>query len=342
MQADDLRTVLAERAADADRGAPTVDMRLAGVRGKARKIRARRLASAGVAVAAAVVIAISVGNPAILRADDPEPANPSSDLVLPDYYQGGVKTGEARVEGPSTTSSVTVTPGALPVVLLVECDRSVSFTVTKDEAGAEPLLLGGECADDGQIAGTLERAAPDEEPLIEPDEPVTLTLTVDGVYDEAHQFTPGVLPDGGVVLGVYESVPWEEYQFPSRPAELVDLADLMGDGPRNGQVVESVEDPNEPVTITRFVGDGVSIDLRSQTPGRMKIYIDGEEVGSATFWDYTGMSSQYETGWQGGEYVNLPEEGVEITFVPQDFTGAWRADVVQCTQDDDGSVGCGP
>lgn len=342
MNTGDLRALLAERAVDADGGAPTVDARLAGARGKARKIRARRLAGAGIAAVATMAIAIGIGNPAILQSDDPEPVNPSDDLVLPDYVHGGVKIGEARVQGPSTTSSVTVTPGTLPLVLVVKCDRSVSFSVTKDETGAEPIRLsGGQCAEQEQRTSTLERAAPGDEELIEPDEPVTLTITVDGVYDEAHDLTPGIRPGGGVVLGIYESVPWDEYQFPARPAELVDLDGVMSAPLRGGRVVESAADPNEPVT-TQFVGDGVSIDLRSQTPGRMKIYIEGEEVGSATFWDYTGMSSQYETGWEGGEYAKLPAEGVEITFVPQDFTGAWRAKVVQCTQYADGSVGCGP
>lgn len=342
MNTDDLRSLLDERAGESV-GGPTSDSRIAGIRGKAGAIRTRRIAGVGGAVAAVAVVVVSGLLPFDVNAVGPEPATTWTDLELPKYSHGGVKIGEARLDLPNESTTVNVTPEAFPLILVTECDTSMRVEITaKDADTGEHLVNGSPCGGHFESIAVMDEPMQGDEPAIGLGAPVTYRVTIDGAYDaEAVDDRMSGNPEhGAVALGIYESVPWDEYQFPSPSRDLLDLDEVMGDGPQDGMVVRSADDPNQPVTV-QFTGDGFSLNFRSQTPGQMKILINGEEVGTAEFWDYGG-SYQYVTPWGGGRKGLLPEEGVEITFVPRDFTGAWRGNLQRCELHDDGSFGCGP
>jgi hypothetical protein len=171
------------------------------------------------------------------------------------------------------------------------------------------------------------------------------------------EVTPGAGPsfkDARVHLAFYESVPWSEYQFPPRPADVETNPDLAW--PQDGVLPYVTKGPrtlaqaNTPLTFTVPFHRDMSVDLQVRGPGRVKLAVNGtilrDPLGAQTsmvgdyfaFYEYApgGMGLPADPGAvpvpgsAPTPYRPLAEgTPMTITITPQDFTGPdWRVQVV--------------
>lgn len=344
MNTTDLRDLLTERAKSATTAVtPTSADRAASALSRARSLRRCRVAVTGAAVLAVAAIVGAITVPTVLTADGQGPAAPV-DMDLPDYAHGGVLIGETTINLPDTETTFTVTPEALPLVIETRCDPSIRVEYAFDNGmkGASPCRRGEPNVE------TFTEPLPGDHPRIKVGKPLELTITLKAaIVGETVGGPPPEMPrSGSVAVGVYESVPREEYVFPERPAELIDPDELFPGGGESEwrEVVESADDPNEPVTVW-FDGDAFDLEIKTQTPGIMRVFINGEESAVEHFWDYDGAAS-FSRGVQSSTDPDRewdPYEGpVDVTLVPEDFTGAWRALITECEIDEDSNgMACG-
>jgi hypothetical protein len=306
----DLRELMRQRST-VETAAP-ID-RLAEVRRRIRQLRRRR-AGAVAATCAAVVVAIVVGatvGPA-RWSTAPNPATTTRVGAFPEYQQGAHLIGTAVGELPDTEISVTVTPSTLDLGFMVHCSAPMWIEV---EIGGLTGSSTSTCSP-GSEWSEWSPATTFAEWGFRPGQPFT-------VYAKAIDY-PGYGPEvrlperGAFALAVMQRVPFEEYQFPPRPATLTPLTV----DPGAAFVLRSdPADPLRTVSGTMAWSSATPLVIASQTPGYIRVLINGVLVGTHESWDYDLGETTVSFGYAGPPYAD--GEIVTVTAEPDRVSGAW-------------------
>lgn len=325
MNTSDLRDLLAERAASAPDDRPA-DARVAGALSKARTIRRRRQAAMGIGAIALVAAAV-LASP-LSRTPEPVPQpiiEPNEDGFLP-YVHGRELIGSASIEPGESTTAVTVTPTAFPLVVVMECDGEPEIEVS---VGDEPFH-GGTCGPTGWSSHNEQGWA---DYGVRRGEPATFRLILESASSA----------QGRVALGVYQDVPWDEYPFPPRPDVLPELSP----GP-DFAAEHLTSDPRDPNRHQEFVleYEAFLLVMEAQTPGILRLRVNGVDSEPIYFWGY-GYHPELMPDIQpreerSGLPVPVPHETpVRLEVLPEGFTGAWQIYVIECRFSGNQITNCG-
>lgn len=162
--------------------------------------------------------------------------------------------------------------------------------------------------------------------------PVTVTVRLTRTEPlTADTAEPVPVPtEGTFALAVGERVAFEDYPPPPRPETLPPLEPFTE--PVDVDLRPDPDDPNRPVQQTVPVAGtelarcGGMISLQSQTPGRLRVLINGKEVVSQTFWSYQPPGYAYLLDSMFNDRCAGVEWGDEVTITvePQYLTGDWQ------------------
>jgi len=173
------------------------------------------------------------------------------------------------------------------------------------------------------------------------------------VSHEPRPGLPSLFTDAQIHVAIYESVPWEDYPFPPRPADLdtnpeyawwsgVSAVRLLGPN--------TVWEANQPFTFTQPFDEKLSLNLQVRGPGRLRVLINGKDIGRQlddwlltegtfiSFWGYTGAAFSILPLDPSVAFANVdtaapplkPGTPVTVTIEPRDFQGPdWRIAVEQ-------------
>ncbi|MFJ8959045.1 hypothetical protein ACIRG5_06610 [Lentzea sp. NPDC102401] len=163
-----------------------------------------------------------------------------------------------------------------------------------------------------------------------PRQPTVITLTIDGKQGPGPSRPPPVSPspeNGSFALGVGEPVPVSEYPFPPRPQTLETVRPLFGE-----PTIEVRADPADPAgrqeITAAWPGDNV-LHAVMNTPGRIRILIDGVELVDYSNWSYSrgrhsDLARRLDDGTTGHGLLLSEGQQVKITVIPERTTGDWQ------------------
>lgn len=327
----EFRDVLAERSAQLP--APELD-RIEGVRRRVRQVRRRRVA---VVAAAAVAVLLVVGYPALTRGSPhraPQPAatGPGIRVIdgFPEYADGARLVGTAHGDlAMGSTVRLTIPGNSLGYSFASSCSVAgayVSVLLSWQLNGVQ--LSSGTCGgpDGGgsvQTGGELSRyGIVDGQPaeLTAQVVSATMHLTISPESPD-HPEASGqtvLVPPGSITIAASVRIPVADYPFPPRPAQLRDLdrLDVWNVNDPAALVLSSDRaDPLAPRSLTFTAAAGTELDAVAQTPGALRIELDGAPLTTAEYWDYlAGICAA--TVATGGTHT--------LTVYPERVTGEWR------------------
>jgi hypothetical protein len=335
----DLKDLLDERSANP----PT----LTGVRSSAvarRIVERRRRRAVGAVAAGFVAVALTLAGIAVpkLTSAPPPPASPTPAMIGGfSEYTNGLKVISAA-SGPTTSETYTATwtPTSWDLRFLSRCDDpgdQVQIWVTVEINGLGST--GGTCQDTPAIfTPDLSEQARSHYGL-ELGKPATISIRADyataaRAADQSELRVP--LPPGNVGVAVAVPVDFSEYVFPPRPAILKNLPDrpVGGDFERM-RMIRSLPDPNAVVTTTLTWSELVEFHGSTQTPGRMRIEVNGAAI-EEMWWDYgvightqllgsAALSARPRCPQARVVPTSLAvDERVTVTIRPAQMTGAWQ------------------
>lgn len=331
MNTTDLRSLLAERA---HTGAPdpAADVRVAGALNRARSIHRRRRITAATTTVAAIAIAVAVIIvPSQLTASDPVPqpagrVHEDGARLNEDgfrlYEHGRELVGSAVMESGERSVSLTVTPTALPLILVTECSGEPEIDLFVEDGQA----FGGSSCN----GWASQDAAGWADLGVTVGKPATFTMAID----------PASTTPGRAALAAYQAMPWDAYVFPPRPDALPEMP-----APDQDDVAALLEsepgDPNAPRELTLDHGM-MYMDMYAQSPGVLRLRIDGVVLDPIYFWDYGYRPDSliWPTAGDGATVPPKPADPpVQVEVIPSGFTGDWQIRFVGCRLLDNG-VGC--
>jgi len=179
---------------------------------------------------------------------------------------------------------------------------------------------------------------------------VKTTVAADVFIDHANP-GPGLFKDAKIHVAIYESVPWQEYSFPPRPANLYtsgDYAWLNDQGTTRVVGPKTAQEANKPLTFTQPFDHNLDLILQTRGPGRMRVLINGKDVSGRigtlqtqdkliSFWGYDPAGVEFPldpatpivlNGTAGAK--TPPGAPVTVTIAAQNFQGPdWRVEVVR-------------
>lgn len=310
MNLSDLTEVLRERAEITD---SAHEARMAGVRARVSATRRRR-AVAGAAGVVLVLVGIVFG--LLPRIVQPEPAVPPRGL--PEYQDGARIVAQAWGDLPSTSTTLRFVPKSLDLVLFTHC-----------ETGGNGLLLvtlvvNGHPYTERNGCGGSHRVRDWGAFGIVVGQPSVITLTVEPQRTTAK---------GAFAVAIGEEVPVSEYSFPPRPQTL----ETLPPHPQKLETFPAVQpepaivlrpDPAAPAAQREFTiewpGDNM-MELRSNTPGRIRVLVDDVVVLDYSHWSYgVGTSWLEASDWKNINGLDLAKgQVVKITVIPERVTGDW-------------------
>ena len=136
---------------------------------------------------------------------------------------------------------------------------------------------------------------------------------------------------GAAALALYEWVGPDEFPYPDPPAALVPLKPLNLTPEQSVAMVRS--DPEEPAaerTVTLYwptppPPESLAVEMRAQTPGVLRVLVDGAELGRGYWWDYTQAITWNSANLHEPLANRLPVRGdqIDLTVIPERMTGAW-------------------
>jgi len=313
MNLTDLRDELDARSTPADDLLGSV--RLAGVQTRIQAIRRRRVA--GVAAAFAVVAAVFIGYATMPRTSAlPEPATTPSPATVNGFAEYAIGAKVVATGTASMHDSISLTA--------VAGERGFTFTqrcAVYDEKLFVKLRINGHdiggssCSPGGGSFYTMADETWDDLG-VRPGDRVTITARLEGARSPAT-----VIPDGDFSVAVMARVAVEDYPFPPRPAVLQPLSEAAGNVWPEHSIAVVESDPVDPnatriVTVTLPKGAELSLDMVAQTPGSLRVLVNGKHLQDAEWWTYDlGIVAATLSG----------DRTVTLTFQPERMTGAWRA-----------------
>jgi hypothetical protein len=162
---------------------------------------------------------------------------------------------------------------------------------------------------------------------------------------------PGLFTDAKIHVAIYESVPWQDYSFPPRPANLDTSPDYAwSNDPGTVRVVgpKTAQEANSTLTFTQPFDPNLDLNLQVRGPGRMRVLINGKDFSGQigdllqtqdkfiSFWGYNPVSYEFLPdpatlfNPHGTAVPKTPRGApVTVTIAAQDFHGPdWRVEVV--------------
>lgn len=318
MNVTDLRELLDERSAGPD-GNAVSPARLSDVRGRIA-VRRRRRTVATVAAAAVAVAAVSLTAVTLPRAAGIPPTDRSSPTPMatisgfPEYADGTRLIGANAARPPARSVTVTVVPESLDLKFFIRCDD--------DAIGHRLLVNGRELAKGTGCGAAFSTRRLAEQYGVRVGRPLRVVFAKDGP------------PVGEFAVAVGQRVDPDSYPYPTPPAtpQPLDPAGSTQDGTdarsRGGRVLRShPADPNRPVTQT-LVWPGLnSIDLVANTPGALRVAVNGVQVATAEFWSYAPatVGTGTDEDWAREHGLKLKRgQRVTVTVTPHRMRGAWE------------------
>ncbi len=294
----DLRELLDERSANPP--SPEV-MRLAQI--EKRISRRRRLRVAAIAA----VVLVFFGGYALRPAPDPAP--PLATFDFPQWRNGARLVGATSVPLKDGRASITWTPTSLDITPAVSCGPqtrrpriSVLTTGTHEAAG----LSCGEGISSSRYRDEREW----RDGGLKVGESATLTAVSDGTAT------------GTLSFAVYEQVPFGEYPLPTGP-DPATIKAVSCPLPAGRTAVRSDPgDPRKPMSVTIDWSDYIAYHAVAQTPGLLRIDIEGLPLDTVEFWDYDAKEAG-SVWYPGSARLLKPGDRVTLTLTPEYFTGPW-------------------
>jgi len=357
---DDLRDALTD-AADAATY-PDVDALVAGARRRAASTRRRRLSALGATTVAVLLVGGLIAATSSARQPMPEPALPDP-IAAPGPFTANAGGG-GFPEYSQGMKRVTVLDSPM-------LERAKGSVIIPTTAGRH-LAVRMTCTPTGNVENTLEWDARMLARFTIPDgtsqaacggadghmwsigTAVAAKTTVLANVFVSHEPSPGLpslFKNAKIHVAIYESVPWEAYHFPARPADPESSPEyawwtLPGEVQTLGPT--TVLEANTPVTFTQPFDPKFVLNLQYRGPGRIRVLINGKDVTAqiegtmaqdrfVNIWDYHHSGFDFSldpavwydpTGSNG--MTTPPGSPVTVTIEPQDFQGPdWRISVVQ-------------
>jgi hypothetical protein len=163
------------------------------------------------------------------------------------------------------------------------------------------------------------------------------TVLADVMINHKSLPAPGLLfKDAKIHVAIYESVPWQDYPFPPRPADLESNAQYAWSSlPGTLRVLgpTTTQEANRPLTFTQPSAPNLSLNLQVRGPGRMRVLVNGKDISELVgspltqdkfiaFWGYTSTGINFPLD---PDSATKPGAPVTVTIDPQDFQGPdWR------------------
>ncbi|NMM25249.1 MAG: hypothetical protein HHJ11_17540 [Phycicoccus sp.] len=161
---------------------------------------------------------------------------------------------------------------------------------------------------------------------------------------------PSLFKNAQIHVAIYESVPWEDYPVPPRPADLdtnPEYAWWSGPGEVQVQGPKTPQEANKPLTFTQPFARELVLNLQVRGPGRLRVLINGKDIGRQlddwmltegtfiSFWDYrsTGFTHPLDPAFTvdpagATDVTTPPGSPVTVTIIPRDFQGPdWQITV---------------
>ncbi|MEV6716674.1 hypothetical protein AB0M48_32100 [Lentzea sp. NPDC051208] len=301
MNLSDLTEVLRERAEITD---SAHEARMAGVRARVTAGKRRR---AVLGVAGVVLALVGIVFALLPRIEQSEPAVPPRSL--PEYQDGARLVAQAWGDLPSTSTTLRFVPKSLDLVLFTHCETG------RGDGMFTTLVVNGHPYTERDGCGGSRRVRDWGVFDVVVGQPSVITLTVEPRRTTAK---------GTFAVGIGEVVPVSEYSFPPRPQT---LATFPATQPEPAIVLRP--DPATPagqreVTI-EWPGDNL-MELRSNTPGRIRVLVNDVVVLDYSHWSYgVGTSWLQPSDWENVDGLDLAKgQAVKITVIPERVTGDWE------------------
>ncbi|MBV1855331.1 SigE family RNA polymerase sigma factor [Catellatospora tritici] len=319
----------------ADDDVPAGNERLAAVRGRIAQRRRGRLAT--LAAACLVVIAAVTG---YAVAPSP-PRSPQETLsAIPEYYRGRHITARGLAPLTGGTATFTWTPSTLDAWFYPDCtaDHAPDVVLVLSLNDRQPLMM--HCDPDNSLNFGSSTTIPPEDMTtlwgVRVGKPATISLTAVAAkdFDAQNPYRDiakvGELPHGTMAFLVAEAVPFDQYPLPERPAALAPLPRLS-------------EDPDT-VTLraggptgltTNWHGGQLTLTGWSQTPGLLRISVNGAPVTTLSWYDYGTASNQYlitnlaDDHWRQSGLVFPSGSAITVTVTPEHLGGDWALQIRQ-------------
>jgi hypothetical protein len=326
-----------------------------------RQRRAAKVRPALAAVAAVLVAAAGTGTAIQLTGEDGGPVQvPGGELAgFPEYAEGARVIAAESAPFADGSLSLTFTPTTSDLVLFTRCDTEPAEDVpvvlyaelATGAATASPSIQAadnGFCfipvaqsAEEGRTDGISSVLGPEHSQnwegwetfwaAMQVGEPTTITVELLDAAPICCGGNPSIPSDGTFGLAVAERVPFEEYQFPSRPEELEPLPE---GNPVDFELRADPDDPNRRVEGTvaweaAWCDAGLlPLGLHSQTPGSLQVLVSTSQVAYHTWWDYeqTEPAFSLDPACGGPDSVSAGDE-VTIAVEPEHMTGDWWVSV---------------
>jgi hypothetical protein len=360
---DDLRGALHQ---EADAAAyPDVDALVAGARRRVVASRRRRLAVLGAATAAVLVVGgLAVTRPAHKALPQPADRGPftvsASREDFPEYQEGMkllTVVDAPMLERTKGSIIVPTTPGRRLGVLMTctpdHSDNPGNVSNNSDNNWNEwnDRMLAKFTAPGGTGHGICLTPAMGGYDLIGIATASRTTVLADVfVNHEPAPSLPTLFKDAKIHVAIYESVPWEDYSFPPRPADL-ETSDQYAWSSEPGTVrvlgPKTAQEANKPITFTQPADPKLILKLQIRGPGRMRVLLNGVDISRQiagsydltqdkfiSFWEYNGRGFGFPFDIAPfGTSATMPPPlkpgtPVTVTIIPQDFQGPdWRISV---------------
>ncbi|MDX8051013.1 hypothetical protein SK571_16625 [Lentzea sp. BCCO 10_0798] len=301
MNLSDLTEVLRERAEITD---SAHEARMAGVRARVSATRRRRAVAGAAGV---VLVLIGIVFALLPRIEQPGPAVPPRSL--PEYQDGARLVAQAWGDLPSTSTTLRFVPKSLDLVLFTHCETG------RGDGMLTTLVVNGHPYTERDGCGGSRRVRDWGVFDVVVGQPSVITLTVEPRRTTAK---------GTFAVGIGEVVPVSEYSFPPRPQT---LATFPASQPEPAIVLRP--DPAAPAGQREFTiewpGDNL-MELRSNTPGRIRVLVNDVVVLDYSHWSYSvGTSWLQPTDWKKTDGLDLAKgQAVKITVIPERVTGDWE------------------
>ncbi|MEV6966708.1 SigE family RNA polymerase sigma factor [Hamadaea sp. NPDC051192] len=298
--------------------------------------RRRRTKLVTIGAACAVILAIILGYalaPAVSHRSIPPTERK---IGVFQEYQSGYHVVASRTvpfaEAGRTTLTWRLT--SLDYGLQIECaHQAVGLVVTVGlQIGDTPTPALG-CERKAHLAEPSSRFYLDEEfwasaGLAVGDE-VTATIVLyaqpEGTVSSGADALPTATPPpaaGTIAVAVSESVPFERYPLPTRPARLKPMPT------QQPYPLDETVSATERRPLHLVWAGNLCVQAQARTPGYLHILVDGVRIGSQSWWDYGfgEHARSYTTDDLRRVGIALPlGTTITVTVEPQYMTGDWQA-----------------
>ncbi|MCR3749336.1 hypothetical protein [Lentzea californiensis] len=241
------------------------------------------------------------------RIVQPEPAVPPRSL--PEYQDGARLVAQAWADLPSTSTTLRFVPKSLDLVLFTHCE-------TGRDGGLLliTLVVNGHPYTERNGCGGSRRVRDWGAFGIVVGQPSVITLTVEPQRTTAK---------GTFAVAIGEEVPVSEYSFPPRPQTLETFPAIQ---PEPAIVLRP--DQAAPAAQREFTIEwpGINMmELRSNTPGRIRVLVDDVVVLDFSHWSYSVFTTWVQpSDWEKIDGLDLAKgQAVKITVIPERVTGDW-------------------